>query len=130
MKNRVNPAAAGLTGLILGAAAGVALVAMMGPDARRKAKKRAEELSLQAKQAYKKASQQAQQAWQGIEPDVKEAGRRIKEQVQSVRVGDLTPGDNLEELATKGGEVTHEVEENIPDSVTEQYKQVQDLTNH
>jgi hypothetical protein len=122
-----------LTGLVLGAAAGIALVAMMDPEARRKAKKRAEELSLQAKQAYQKASHQAQQAWQGMEPDIKVAGRRIKEQVQSVRVGDLSPGDRMEELATKGGEVEHQVEDsadNAVDSVTEQYKQVQDLTNH
>lgn len=130
MKNRVNPAAAGLTGLVLGAAAGVALVAMMDPATRHKAKKRAEELSVQARHAYQKASRQAQEAWQGIQPDVKEAGRRIKEQVQSVRVGDFSGADSLDDLATKGGEVTHEIADDTPDSVTEQYKQVQDLTNH
>jgi gas vesicle protein len=107
-KTKIHPAAAGVAGLAIGAAAGVALGALADPKNRQKAKRRAEQLASQAKKT-----------WQQVEPDLRQAGRKLKD--------NISPSvDQLEEAATKGGEATHQAQ----DQVTEQYKQVKDWTDH
>jgi hypothetical protein len=111
---KINPATAGVAGLAIGTMVGVALTAMLDPRIRRKAKQKADQLN-----------SQAHQAWQQVEPELRQAGSKIKSSFPS----DLLKGNgrDIEELAVKGGEVSHEVDDI---TTTEQFKEVKDLTNH
>ncbi len=123
-KQNSQTVAAGVAGLAVGAAAGVALAALSDPKTRQQVKGKAEKLGQQAHRAYQKAESQARQVWKNADPQLRQAGRQIKDKLDPNQTASNV--DPFPDLATKGGEATHQVEEQSSD----QFRRVKDLMNH
>jgi hypothetical protein len=108
--NKKHSQMAGIAGLAVGAAAGVAITALADADKRQKVKRQAKQLA-----------DQAQKTWQQVEPEVRQAGHKIKKGLRQIQ-----PTPEISDMAAKGGEAAHQAE----NLVTEQYKEVKDWSNH
>jgi gas vesicle protein len=107
-KHKVHPVAAGMAGVAIGAAAGATIAALADPKNRQRAKRQTEQLANQAKKT-----------WQQLEPELRQAGHKLKNNLQTTQ---SKTQDTIEDLAVKGGEVSHQSQ----DQITEQYKEVKD----
>lgn len=130
-KSKVNPVAVGLTGLVLGAAAGATITTLSDPKNRQRAKKQMDSIGDQAKKMYQRTSKQVENTWKQLEPELRQTGRQFKHRTdnQAADMEDKAEDakDEVAELATKGGEVLHEANDN---QNADQFKHVKDLTNH
>ncbi len=121
-KQPVSPTAAAIAGLAVGAAAGAAATVLSDKNTRKKLEKKMDQVHLQAQESYNKAAQKFDRLVKSAEPKMKEGikklradnsdASRTKTTVQ--RRGETIrqeATDQIDELATKGGEV---IQHNLP----------------
>jgi gas vesicle protein len=129
---RINPVAAGITGLAVGAAAGVAIAALSNPKNRQKAREQMGNLGGEVKKMYDQTAKQVERTWkEQVEPQFRQAEKSAGKKAQSGTntVADKTAawGDDVDDLATKGGEVLHDFGDT---SGNNDFSHVKDLTDH
>lgn len=118
-KQSINPTAAAIAGLAVGAAAGVAATALSDKNNRKKLGKRIDQLNKQTQDAYDKASKKFDTAIKTAEPKVRDGIKKLtssgseptQTKVKARRRGEAVReevADKVEDVATKGGEVAHD----------------------
>ena len=116
-KKSVNPTAAAIAGLAVGAPAGAAATALSDKNNRKKLEKRLGEINQQTQQAYDRASKKIDKAFKAAEPKLREGFKKMttnpdtgptktRTRLKRDQIVDQT-ADQIDELATKGGEVIH-----------------------